>query len=277
MSEDTGVAATDSRVFGAGVDRSEAATRSSPRGAGVFFGFAASSSFRVDLDFPVFLVFGEACFSRDFFDFGLGVGVWRRFDFDKATDSGVSRGVGDACSSSSDSFASFALRGPGDSCALRDSRSSLVDSSFAALAFGIGDFFPLEDEPVFFCDPSFANFAWGIAVGTFSGVVEARCFFPDFSFDASGLGDFFGLADDEAATCSDSSLRLSFSSPTCARRRLPTITPEASAVASQMRKRTTATERNRARDVINQIVKKRVRKLERQSRFLFNHLTSQAL
>jgi hypothetical protein len=251
--------------------------RSSARGAGVFFGFAASSSSRVDLDFSVFLVFDEACFLRDFSDFGLGVGVWRRLDFEEATDSGVSRAVGDACSSSSDFFASFALRGPGDSCVLRDSLSSLVDSSFAAFAFGIGDFFSLEDEPVFFCDSSFANFACGIAVGTFSGVVEARCFFPDFSFDASGLGDFLGFADDEAATCSDSSLRLSFSSPTCARTRLPTITPEASAVASQMRKRTTATERNRARDVINQIVKKRVGKLERQSRFLFDHLTSQAL
>jgi hypothetical protein len=32
---------------------------------------------------------------------------------------------------------------------------------------------------------------------------------------------------------------------------LPTIAPEASAVASQMRKRTTATERIRARDAIN--------------------------
>src|SRR2546430_11115702 len=33
--------------------------------------------------------------------------------------------------------------------------------------------------------------------------------------------------------------------------RVPAIAPEASAVASQMRKRTTATERNRARDTIN--------------------------
>jgi hypothetical protein len=34
------------------------------------------------------------------------------------------------------------------------------------------------------------------------------------------------------------------------------ITPETSPVVSQMQKRTTATERNRARDAINQIVKK---------------------
>ncbi len=34
------------------------------------------------------------------------------------------------------------------------------------------------------------------------------------------------------------------------------ITPETNAVVSQTRKRTTATERNRARDAINQFVKK---------------------
>ena len=55
---------------------------------------------------------------------------------------------------------------------------------------------------------------------------------------------------------SDSSRRLFSSSSTCAKRRLPRITPETSAVVSQMRKHTTATERNRARDAINQFVKK---------------------
>ena len=86
----------------------------------------------------------------------------------------------------------------------------------------------------------------------------ASCFFFDLSLDAfaNGLGDFFGFGDGEAAIRSDSSRRLFSSSPTCARRRLPTIAPEASAVASQMRKRTTATDRNRARDAINAIVKK---------------------
>jgi hypothetical protein len=48
------------------------------------------------------------------------------------------------------------------------------------------------------------------------------------------------------------------------------IAPRASAVASQMRKRTTATERNRARDAINGIVKKvnRITKVDRL--FLFS-------
>lgn len=197
--------------------------------------------------------------------------MWRRLDFDEAAGSGVSRGAGDAPSSSSDSFASFALRWLGDSFVFRDSLSSLPDSSFAAFAFGIGDFFSLEDESAFFCDCSFANFAWGIAVGTFSGVAEARSFFPDLFFDTIGLGDFFGFADGEAATCSDSSRRLFSSSPTCAWRRLPTIAPEASAAASQMRKRTTATERNRARTAINQFVKKvkRITKLKKQPRRVF--------
>jgi hypothetical protein len=43
---------------------------------------------------------------------------------------------------------------------------------------------------------------------------------------------------------------------TCPRTRLPAIAPSATAVASQRRKRDTATERNRARDAINGIVKK---------------------
>jgi hypothetical protein len=67
---------------GAGVGRSDTAARSSARGGGVFSGFGISSSFRADLDFPAFLVLRETSFSWDFFDFGFGVGVWRRFDFD---------------------------------------------------------------------------------------------------------------------------------------------------------------------------------------------------
>src|SRR5262249_28480511 len=122
-----------------------------------------------------------------------------------------------------------------------------------ALGTGVGDFF--SEGSGFFCDSSFANFAWGIAVGAFSGAPEARCFFPDLSLDAfvTGLGDFLGFGDGDACVsiCSDSARRLFSSSATCARSRLPTIAPEASAVASQMRKRTTATERNRARDAIN--------------------------
>ena len=114
--------------------RSAAVARSSARGGGVFPGFGVSSSFRADLDFPDLLVLRETSFSWDFFDFG--VGVWRRFDFGVAPGSGVSRGVGFgvACSSSSDFFASFALRGRGESCASWDALSSLVDSSFANFA-----------------------------------------------------------------------------------------------------------------------------------------------
>jgi hypothetical protein len=131
---------------------------------------------------------------------------------------------------------------------------------------GVGDFFAFEEGSVFFRDSSFANFAWGIAVGAFSGVADALCFFADLLFDAfaTGLGDFLGVGDDVpfVSICSDSSRRLFSSSWTCAQRRLPMITPETSAVVSQMRKRTTATERNRARDAINGIVKKKLKKLQ---------------
>jgi hypothetical protein len=250
-------------ALGVGVGRSDAVARSSAGGPGVFSGFGVSSSFRADLDFPAFLVLREISFSWDFFDFGFGVGVWRRFDFGEALDSGVSRGVGRGVATSSswsDFFVNFALRGRGDSCASGDSLSSLFDSSFAgfALGIGVGDFFSFREGSVFSCDSWFANFAWGIAVAAFSGVAEARCFFPDLSLDVfvTGLGDFFGFGDGESAICSDASRRLFSSSPTCAWRRLPTIAPETSTAASQMRKRTTATERNRARDAINGIVKK---------------------
>jgi hypothetical protein len=255
--------------LGAGVGRSDTVARSSAGAGGVFSGFGVSSSFRADLDFPDFFVLRET--SLDFFDFGLGVGVWCRFDFAKALGSGVSRGVGFGVASSSSSDFGFALRGRGDSSGRSDSLFSLVDSSFAAfgLGIGVGDFFLFGEESVSVCDSSFANFAWGIAVGAFPEVADppaslreasragARCFFPDFSLDAFaiGLGDFFGFGDDAGCVSirSDSSALggLFSSSPTCARRRLPTIAPEASAVVSQMRKRTTATERNRARDAIN--------------------------
>jgi hypothetical protein len=203
----------------------------------------------------------------------LGVGVWCRFGFGETLGSGVSWGVGLGVASSSSSDFGFALRAREDSCASCDSLSSLVDCSFAAFALeiGVGDFFSFAEGSAFFCDSSSANFAWGIAVGAFSGLAEARCFFPDLSLDAFaiGLGDFFGFGDGVGCVSirSDSSRRLFSSSPT----RLPTIAPEASAVVSQMRKRTTATERNRARDAINQIVKKvtRLTKLQRQSALPF--------
>src|SRR5438552_1910474 len=62
---------------------------------------------------------------------------------------------------------------------------------------------------------------------------------------AIGLGDFSGVGDETVAYWLFSSLL------TWARRRLPAIAPSATAVASQRRKQTTATERNRARDAIN--------------------------
>jgi hypothetical protein len=228
------------------------------------------------LDFPAFFVLPETSLVFFFADFGLGVGVWR-FDFDEGVRSEVSPGVGAGVASSSSSDFGFALRGRADSCA--SSLSSLVDSSLAAFALGtgVGDFFPFGEESGFSCDPPLANFAWGIAVGAFSGVTEALCFFPDLFFDAfaTGLGDFFGFGDGEecASLCSNSSaLGGLFSSPsTCAQRKLPRITPETNAVVSQRRKGTTATERNRARDAINQIVKKvtSVTKLQGQSALTF--------
>jgi len=52
------------------------------------------------------------------------------------------------------------------------------------------------------------------------------------------------------------------------------IAPTASAVASQMRKRTTATERNRARGAINAYSSDLLKKLQRRDeRFLFDFAT----
>ena len=226
---------------------------------GVLSGFGVASSFKAAFDLPAFLVFRETSVSDDFFfvDLGFGVGVCRRFDFDdEAPGSGVLRGTGDASSSSSDFFTGFALRAAGGSSVSGDSLSSLIDPCFDPFAFEVGDFFSVEEESVFFGDSSWAGFACGIAAGGFSALVAAGCFFFDLSFDATGLGDFFGFVASEAVISRESSFRLFSSSATCAWRRLPTIAPEASAVASQMRKRTTATDRNRARGAINQIVKK---------------------
>src|SRR5207244_13201456 len=63
--------------------------------------------------------------------FGLGVGVWCRFDFGEALDSGVSRGVADGVVSSvsPDSLANFVLRPRGDSCGTDDSLASRTDFS----------------------------------------------------------------------------------------------------------------------------------------------------
>ena len=112
-----GVATATARG-GGGVAASDAVPRaSSIRDAGVFAGFGVSSSSRASLDFAVFLVLRAVSFSWDFFfaPFGLGVGVWWRFDFGEALGSGVSRGVGAGIAPS----------------------SSFFDSSLASFAFGI--------------------------------------------------------------------------------------------------------------------------------------------
>jgi hypothetical protein len=215
-------------------ETSDNAPRSSARGAGVFAGFGVSSSSRASLGFPFVFDFPAVSFSRDFFlaAFGLGVGVRCRFDFGEAPGSGVSRGVADG----------FV--------------SSVSADSFAGR--GVGDFLGLGEASVFFRDSSLANLARGIAVAASSGVAEA-CFFADLLFAPFplGVGDFFGLGVEVLVSLeSDSSRRLFCSSLTCARRMPVMIVPTARAVASQMRKRTTATERNRARDAINGIVKK---------------------
>jgi len=155
-------------------------------------------------------------------------------DFFGATvDSGVSVGFGFGVSSSS-SPGPFVLLLCGDSFGVTDASVLLLDSSVASLAFGIG-------------------------LGDFPGVGEALRFFFDLLAAAlvlaAGFGNFFGVGVGEArVSCwlfPDSSPDFSSSLLTCPRRRVPAIAPSATAVASQRRKRDTATERNRARDAIN--------------------------
>ena len=67
-----GVGVATARARGNGVSVSGVARVSSTCGAGVFRGFGVSSCC-ADFDF--------ALFAPDFFVFGFGVGVWRRFAF----------------------------------------------------------------------------------------------------------------------------------------------------------------------------------------------------
>ena len=148
----------------------------------------------------------------------------------------------------------------------------------------------------FSCDFFFAAFGLGVGVcrrfdldemvgsgvsrGVADGVVSSVSsdFFPLFADlpvarFAAGLGVFFGFGEDTAgdSLVSDLSLRFCCSSLTCARRRPVMIAPTASAVASQMRKRTTATERNRARGAINAYNSDLLKKLQRRDElFLFD-------
>ena len=77
-----------------------------------------------------------------------------------------------------------------------------------------------------------------------------------------GVGDFFGFGVDASRVSVSSDRSLRFSSLTCAQRRPAINAPNASAVASQMRKRTTATERNRAWNAINAYSNDLLKKLQ---------------
>ena len=148
----------------------------------------------------------------------------------------------------------------------------------------------------FSCDFFFAAFGFGVGVcrrfdlgevvgsgvsrGVADGVVSSVLsdFFALFAElavarFAAGLGVFFGFGEDAArdSLVSDLSPGFCCSSVTCARRRPVMIAPTASAVASQMPKRTTATERNRARGAINAYSSDLLKKLQRRDElFLFD-------
>jgi hypothetical protein len=80
-----------------------------------------------------------------FTDFGLGVGVWCRFDFGEAVGSGVSRGVRFGVFSSS--FANFALgKAVAVSPGVADARCFFVDLCAALFAAGLGDFLGFGED-----------------------------------------------------------------------------------------------------------------------------------
>jgi hypothetical protein len=94
-----------------------------------------------------FLVLLAVSLLRDFFfaDFGLGVGVWCRFDFSEAVGSGVSPGVGFGVFSAS--LANFAFgMAVAVSCGVADGRCFFVDLRAALFAAGLGDFLGFGDD-----------------------------------------------------------------------------------------------------------------------------------
>jgi hypothetical protein len=250
---------------GGGAGLSDRAVFSSGGGVGVFSGFGVSSSFAVPFPFAAFLCSEDSFFFRVFFfaDFGFGVGLADFFDFfEAAVGSGVSLGFGFGAASpfSPDFFAKFDLGGRRDSPANGEGPVSFVELSVPnVFGIGLGDSFAVAEVPLFSIDSSVARFALRIGGDDSSGVAEAPCFFFDLLAAALafaiGLGDFFGAGDevDSVSCCpvSESSRWLFSLSLTWARRRVPAIATSASAVVSQRRKRTTAAERIRARDVIN--------------------------
>ncbi len=144
------------------------------------------------------------------------------------------------------------------------------DFFFAAFGFGVGVCRRFDLGEVL---------GSGVSRGVADDVVSSVSsdflpFFADLAVArfAAGLGVFFGFGEDAArdSLVSDLSPRFCCSSVTCARRRPVMIAPTASGVASQMRKRTTAAERNRARDAINSYSSDLLKKLQRRDElFLF--------
>jgi hypothetical protein len=92
---------------------------------------------------------------------------------------------------------------------------------------------------------SCADFDFALFFAVFGFGVGVWCRFP------FGVGDFFGFGVDAECASVSSDWSRRFPSLTWPQRRPATNALNASAVASQMRNRTTATERNRARDAIN--------------------------
>jgi hypothetical protein len=130
---------------GGGEVSDDAVRSASSRGVGVFGGLGVSSSLPASL--VAFLLLRAVSFVRDFFfaDFGLGVGVWCRFDFGEAVGSGVSRGVGFGFFSSSLANSAFGMA-VAVSCGVADARCFFVDLLVALLAAGLGDFFGFGED-----------------------------------------------------------------------------------------------------------------------------------
>ena len=204
--------------------------------------------------------------------------------------------------------AAATVRGGGGEASNAAARSASARGTGVFPGFGVSSSFLADsDLPVFLvffavsfsCDFFFAAFGLGVGVcrrfdlgevvgsgvsrGVADGVVSSVSsdlfpFFADLPVArfAAGLGVFFGFGENAArdSLVSDLSPRFCCSSVTCARRRPVMIAPTASAVASQMRKRTTATERNRARGAINSYSSDLLKKLQRRDElFLFDFVT----
>ncbi|MEY2530950.1 MAG: hypothetical protein QOI96_1035 [Verrucomicrobiota bacterium] len=178
----------------------------------------AFSGVSSDFSFAAFFFGAGSFFAVDFFlvDFDFAVGLGDFFGFGEADGSAVSLGLGDV-------FASL-FSG---------------DFFFAGLVEGLGDFFAGGVSP----DSGVSGGVdFGLAFGEGEGLVLPFAFFD------------FGLALDDGDGRGDSPLRASrnswrlraSSSASCPRTKGPTATLSAKAIVSQIRKRATAAQRNRA-------------------------------